>query len=240
MKIFSSLNTCLLLLCALLTCSGEAAAQFTYEETVRNATGREAKLPLLIAFHYSGGTPAQSIADYSDLKTPVRIIAVRGEYQKRQGYSYFPVDYYEMPPERQHAVADATVERLAAFVNAMGQRYGVRPVVTGISQGGDIAFLMAAEYPASISAALPFAPVIPAGLHVAAPTGAARPPIYVYQGEDDPIVQVALTRRRVAELQAQLPISLETFPNLGHDISPEMKASYTRRLDGLLGTVGKP
>lgn len=209
-----------------------------YEEVLLNATGREANLPLLVAFHYSGGTTREAIADYADLKGPVRIIAVRGTYPKRSGYSYFPVDYYALPADRQLAIARETVAGIAVLLDRLGQTYRARPVISGISQGGDIALLTAIYHPASIAAAFPFAAVIPEGIDQ--DVGASTPPVYIYQGDADPIVRVDVTRRRVAALNARTPIVLETFAGLGHDISPAMKASYTRRLDAVLSAQRRP
>src|SRR5215204_7047292 len=47
-------------------------AGFEYIEVVKGKNN--GKLPLLIAFHYSSGTPAETVADYDRVKNPIRII----------------------------------------------------------------------------------------------------------------------------------------------------------------------
>jgi len=215
--------------------SEASAPGFETTEVLVGATGEEKDLPLLVVLHYSGGTPAEAIADYGDLRGPVRIVAVRGTHRKRGGYSYFPADYYSLPADRQHDIARRTVAEIAVLLGSLAEAHGVKPVVTGISQGGDIAFLAAVYHPDLVLAAFPFAATIPPGIvaHAIRPGG---PPVYMYQGEADPIVDVATTRRRLAELEGRIQVRLETFPGLGHDISPAMKASYSKRLDRVLGS----
>lgn len=214
--------------------SGNAAG-FDYEMVVRGAPPETQHLPLLVAFHYSGGTLAQVFENYDAVSGPVRIIAVRGANPKRGGFSYFPVDYYQLSEEQQLPVARETVARIADFLRTVSKTYGAKPVVSGASQGGDISFRLAVDHPDLIQAALPIAPVMPASVQPASAAGRdARPPIYVFQGEADPIVNVETVRKRVDELKPVLPITLKTYPGLGHDISPEEKADYTAVINKLL------
>ena len=209
-------------------------AGVAYEETVRGEPAPGQVLPLLIAFHYSGGSAAESFENYDGLAGPVRILVPLGTFPKRKGFSYFPVDYYERGAADRQRIARATIGRMAAFIRAATALYGSRPVVTGISQGGDISFLLAIDHPDLIVASFPFAPVIPDEPPPAARSADTRPPIHVMQGETDPIVDVALTRRRVEALADRLPIRLTTYAGLGHDISPAMKRDYSRLIDAAL------
>src|SRR5215208_4202879 len=68
-------------------------AGFEYIEVIKGKDN--GKLPVLIAFHYSSGTPAETVADYDRVKNPIRIIIPKGNYKKRGGFSYYPTDYYQ-------------------------------------------------------------------------------------------------------------------------------------------------
>jgi phospholipase/carboxylesterase len=210
-------------------------AGVAYEEVVRGKPAEGAVIPLLVAFHYSGGSAAESFAHYDELPGPVRILVPLGAFPKRQGLSYFPVDYSQRPAAERYRIAHDTAAQMAEFVRAATREYGARPVVSGISQGGDLSLLLAIHHPDLIKASFPFAPVIPPELIVSdARAKAEGPPIHVMQGDADAIIDVALTRTRVAELAEDLPIRLTTYPGLGHDISTEMEAGYSPLINAAL------
>ena len=201
-------------------------AGFEYLEIVKgNDPG---KLPLVIAFHYSGGTPLETVADFDSLKESVRIIIPKGNYRKRNGASYFPADYYEKDSVSQSVAARVAVDSLAQFVKAMHQKFVSKPVVIGISQGGDIAFLLAKHYPTLCWVSIAMAPVIPYSI---IELGGIRGPVYLFQGENDPIVPVQVTRRKVAAIGKRMDIRFQTYPGVGHEISPKMKAEYSAIID---------
>jgi len=206
----------------------QALAGVTYEEVVRGEAAAGAAMPLLVAFHYSGGSSAESFANYDEVPGPVRILVPLGGFPKRQGLSYYPVDYYQRPAEERYRIARETAAHMAEFLRAASQTYGATPVVSGISQGGDISLFLAVYHPEVVKASFPFAPVIPEQLTVSdASAGMEGPPIHVMQGDADAIIDVEVTRGRVSELAVGLPIRLTTYPGLGHDISPEMEAEYS-------------
>ena len=212
-------------------------AGVAYEEIVRGEPVDGQPPALLVAFHYSGGSARESFENYDQVAGPVRILVPLGAHPKRQGLSYFPVDYYQRAPADQFRIARETVDRMADFLEAAETAYGRKPVVSGISQGGDISLLLAVYHPDRITAAFPFAAVIPDALTVPSGRTATNGPcIVAMQGEADAIVDVAVTRARVETLKAGLPLTLITYPGLGHDISPAMKADYTALIDRALQT----
>jgi phospholipase/carboxylesterase len=207
---------------------------FEYIEIVKGLDDGE--LPLLIVFHYSGGNPTGMISYYDELQAPVRIILPRGNHKKREGFSYFPPDYYQKDSVTQYNVSKAVTDSLAKFIQSITMKYRKKAVVSGISQGGDISFLLARYYPDFLSAAFPFAAVINSNLTAGLrnePVG--RIPIYIFQGESDKIVSVATTRKRIAEVGEMLDIQLRTYPGLGHDISAQMKSDYSKLIDYING-----
>jgi phospholipase/carboxylesterase len=208
-------------------------AGFEYYESIKGK-GDTSALPLLIAFHYSSGSPEETVPDYDLLKLPVRIIIPRGNYAKRAGYSYFPLNYYETDTASQYAISRSTVDSLAVFVKEIEREYGSRAIVSGISQGGDISFMLAFYYPELCRASFPFAAVLQYQMIRDLKSGLSNNvPIHLYQGEADKIVPVKSTTAKVALLKRNLNIRFITYPGVGHEISREMKKDYSEKIDVL-------
>lgn len=190
------------------------------------------KLPLLIAFHYSGGNPMETIEDYDSIKNPIRIIIPKGNIKKRDGFSYYPADYYQKDSLTQFSLSKTTVDSIAGFVQSIEKKYNQIAIVGGISQGGDIAFLLAKYYPELCRASFPIAAVIHSNIIKELRSKAVKKiPIYLFQGESDKIVSVIYTRKKVEEIGTRLKIKLSTYPNVGHDISLQMKSDYSKIID---------
>lgn len=204
---------------------------FEYIEVVKGKDN--GKLPLLIAFHYSGGNPIETIADYDSIKKPIRIIIPKGNYRKREGFSYYPTDYYQKDSLTQFSLSKITVDSIAKFVQSIEKKHKQKAIVSGISQGGDIAFLLAGYYPELCRAAFPFAAVIHYNniRELKDKPLKKRIPIYIFQGESDIIVSVFSTKKKVEEIGNRLQIKLYTYSNVGHDISLQMKIDYSKIID---------
>lgn len=210
-------------------------AGFQYLEVVKGKMGAQKKYPLLIAFHYSSGTPEETLADYDSLKTPVRIIIPRGNHPKRDGFSYFPVNYYKEDSATQVNLSRITLDSVAAFVAAIEASFNTRAVVSGISQGGDLTWLLAVYHPELCKAAFPFAGFI----HIQSfdeilQMPVNKVPVFLYQGEADPIIAVDYTRSAVKKLGTKLTLKLTTYPGVKHDISLPMKRDYSMMIDEML------
>jgi pimeloyl-ACP methyl ester carboxylesterase len=201
---------------------------FRYLETVLNASNStEADLPVIIGFHYSSSTPQEAVGDYDQIKQPVRLILPQGNFRKRSGFSYFPPDYYIKDSLTQIGISKMTVDSIALFVKAIGDKFNRKPIVAGFSQGGDLSFLLAVYYPTLIRAAFPLAGFIHRQRwNDARLQGQKETPIVIYLGEDDKIVSAAYSRQEVNALKTHFTISLKTYPALGHDFSPAMKKDY--------------
>lgn len=207
-----------------------AVAGFEYYELIKGAG--TSQLPLLIAFHYSSSNPEETIADYDSLKTAVRIIIPRGNYKKRSGYSYFPAAYYQEDSLTQLALLRQTIDSLAVFVDLMSKKFNTKALLSGISQGGDIALSLAVYYPRLCKASFPFAGYLHSQSYNKIIQGRFnKTPVYLFQGEDDPIVAVSYTRLAVKKLGNELRLKLFTYPGVGHEISAKMKMDYSKLID---------
>ncbi|SFH21176.1 alpha/beta hydrolase [Pedobacter insulae] len=211
----------------------EKLANYEYVDVVKG--GKKKKMPLLIAFHYSGGNPIETLADYDLLKTAVRIIIPKGNFPKRSGFSYYPTNYYQQDSLTQYNLAMKSVDSIAKFVAAIEKKYNTVAVVSGISQGGDISFLLAKHYPHLIQASFPFAAVIHSFINKELLHQAIiKKPIYIFQGESDQIIPHLLTKKKVGEIGNKMNIKLFTYPKVGHEISAEMKIDYSKLMDQYL------
>jgi phospholipase/carboxylesterase len=210
-------------------------AGFQYLEAVKGKVTDNEAYPLLIAFHYSSGKPEETIADYDSLKTPVRIIIPRGNHPKREGFSYFPVNYYKEDSITQIKLSRTTLDSVAAFVKAIEASYDTRAVVSGISQGGDLAWLLAVYHPELCKAAFPFAAFIHRqSFDDILKLPVTKVPVYLYQGEADPIIAIDYTRAAVKKLGTKLNLKLTTYPGVKHEISLSMKKDYSLLIDKML------
>jgi phospholipase/carboxylesterase len=227
MKWFNTLVLALFSTAACAQSDYQIAEGFKYVEIVRNTENVRVDLPVIIGFHYSSSTPQEAANDYDQITIPVRIILPQGNFRKRAGYTYFPVDYYSKDTLSQISISKQIVDSIAVFVNTIGDKYNRKPIVSGFSQGGDLSFLLAVYYPDLITAAFPLAGYIHSkrwtdeGLQKQKLT-----PIFIYQGEEDKIVPVAYSRNEVNTLKKYFTISLKTYSGLGHDFSPAMKNDY--------------
>jgi predicted esterase len=92
--------------------------------------------------------------------------------------------------------------------------------------------MLSVYYPALCRAALPFAAVIHNNtIHELISKPVKKVPIFLFQGEDDEIVRIVTTKKKVAEIANRLKLKLYTYPNLGHEISTQMKADYSAIID---------
>ncbi|MEQ1553251.1 MAG: dienelactone hydrolase family protein [Ferruginibacter sp.] len=198
-------------------------------EYIQVDNGKDSEnLPLLIAFHYFGGSPNEIIADYNGIKNPVRIIIPKGNYKEGDGYSFYPSDYYEKDSLTQISLSKITVDSLAKFVRSIENKFKQKAIISGFSQGGDIALLLAIHYPELCKASLPFAAVIHSNIAQELKHKPIKKiPIYLFQGEIDKVVSVLKTKKQVDEIGKMLKIKLYTYPNLGHNISAQMKIDYS-------------
>lgn len=210
-------------------------AGFEYAESIKGNANASNQLPVLIAFHFSSSRPSEAIEEYDSLKFPVRIIAPKGNFRKEGGYSYFPSEYYSKDSLTQMALSKQTLDSVAAFVKAIGQKYKTKPIVAGFSQGGDLSFLLAIYYPQLIKAAFPFAGFVHRQRWEDVKKHAQKSvPVYIYQGDVDKIISVNFSRKEVRELKSYFNITLTTYPGLGHDYSPEMMRDYSAMMKKIL------
>lgn len=199
-------------------------------------------LPMIIGLHYSSAKPETMIEYFDQIDFPARIVLPQGAYPRRDGYSWFPTDYAVLSAAQQDEAAFDAERKLSAFVDAAAAKYGTRgkPVVMGISYGGDLAFLLAIRHPDNVRAAFPvaarFLPTWMPKTNVCKPR---CPPIYAMHGDADTIVPMAPTQQAATRLRKMgFEVAFEPYPGVAHDFDARMEKDFSEKAKSLL--VSKP
>jgi len=215
--------------------TGEAAG-LAYRISVFGQCRPREALPLWIALHGMGDRPHEP---FSELPVPVRIVMPQAPLPWGTGYSWFPYRSSSVPPAKMAVEIRKQATRVAAMVRELSERYPTRgkPIVTGVSQGGMLTFALALHHQDVVGEAFPVAGWLPQQLWPK-----RRAPLAVethaLHGERDTIVPLGPTQDMVSRLQLRgHPITLQTYPDAGHDVTPAMHArlyaELTRTLRGM-------
>lgn len=195
-----------------------------------------AALPLLVVLPWARSQPAEVLAElgYVELAVAARIVVVQPFEADGAGFSWWrrarpapsPAD-----PDRDAELVErlaARAERLAALLPLLQRHFASAgpPVITGVSQGGDLSIMLAVHHPGAIAAALPIAARFPAPLWPSAPPTAAAPPLDAFHGAADPVAPPAALARAVAALAAlRFPAAVHIIPGVQHEVAPPLRAA---------------
>jgi phospholipase/carboxylesterase len=183
------------------------------------------RLPMVIAIHGLGDSPARFAAMVSGLDARARVLLPAGPTRYLDGFAWFPFPRNRTDEKLAPGIR-ASARRVAEFITwaVKARPTQGKPIVTGFSQGGMISFALAVEYPEMISAAYPVGGALPEPMR---PLRLERPapPIVAFHGSDDPLVPLGPTNASVEHLQRLgFPATIRTFAGVGHSIPPEMHA----------------
>lgn len=208
-------------------------------EVVSTSPETSQKLPMIVALHFMGGSIETSREDYTDISAPARIALLQGEFEIDGGFSWFPEGYYEMSSAEQNLVTRQIAERVSAVLAELSQEYATEglPIVTGYSQGADIAHLLALHHGSRVSA------IIPMGARFenewtesADEVSLFQGPAIMFHGNADEAVSITHSRAAVAFYSSNgIPARLEEFDGVGHAYPAEMKAMYQDSIEMILG-----
>lgn len=200
--------------------------------------GAEQPLPLIVALHYSGAGPEVLVDAFEDLKVPARVVLPEGPYPRPQGHSWFPQGHGQRSTDEQAVVTRDVERRLFDFIQAVESRYpgSGKAIVTGVSYGGDLAFLLALDHPGHFRAAFPVAArLLPDWLPARPACTADCPPLRALHGSDDATVPLGPTRAAVQTLHARgFDATLTPYPGVAHDFSADMQADLRAHIEAML------
>ncbi|HSA21705.1 MAG TPA: dienelactone hydrolase family protein [Myxococcota bacterium] len=189
------------------------------------------RLPMIVALHGLGDTPARFAALFAGFPEPARVVLPEAPRRARNGgRSWFGLRFGDGgAPGVREAQARQAAERVAALVERLSRELPTegKPRLCGFSQGALLALLLAWVVPERWGRVVPVAGFLPEGLWPPgpAPAGQARPPIRALHGQADGVVPFAADLRTVERLRALgLDASLEAFPEVPHAIAPAVHA----------------
>ncbi len=185
---------------------------------------KSATLPMIIPLHFMGAGPAQILPlllnhfDY-----PARAIAPYGLHTFETQFAWFPEDLYDKSEAEQADFIDSIATVLLESTTEWMDKFPTvgKPVVLGVSQGGDICFTLAAKHSDQFSLCLPIAGrLLTNEIVPKSNPGIVR----VHQGQDDPIVSVESARAATERLRsAQLDAEIREYTGVGHAVPLEMR-----------------
>ncbi|MFP2909860.1 alpha/beta hydrolase [Pyxidicoccus sp. 3LFB2] len=199
--------------------AGDTSQALVHETLTMGGTQPEA---LLVALHYSGGTPAFWREYVQDWGAPVRVLLPQGPRPRREGFTWVPAEHEQKDAGGKLADLEQMAERIAGLIRDTKRAHPeIRRVgVTGFSYGGDLAWLLAIRYPELVDVSVPMGSRLLGDPAQALP-GTSR--VRVLHGETDAIIDARQTSTRVEALKAQgVPVELTLYPGLGHDVSPQL------------------
>jgi phospholipase/carboxylesterase len=218
------------------------AGGFEYVEFTTGGARVEEPLPMIIVMHGRGGRTEKFETIFAAFPGRARIIVPHGHPNGKGGYAWWDHKVPGTDPEVISSdVRPVAAQMAAAIVELCAKRPTLgRPVVTGFSQGGMLAFSIAALHPDVVSAAFPMGGLLP--LHFAGTgVGATRPPVHAFHGTRDNTVPIESTRWSVGELRrVGYPADLTEYPSLGHQLGDEEAKTAMAQMAAFVSRPGGP
>ena len=201
-------------------------------------------LPMIIGLHYSTARPETIAGEFDAIDFPARVVLPRGNHPRRDGYSWFAGDYAQLTEAEQTRATLAAMNEISAFIDAAVKRYPTagKPVITGISYGGDLSYLIAIRRPEQIAAAFPVAARFPVEWQPDANScGSSCPKVIVMHGAIDAIVPIEGARAAARRLEQRgFPVELREYADVGHDFPAAMKADFTKEMAAVFRAEAEP
>lgn len=203
--------------------------------------GPDARLPMLVAIHGLGDRPENFQSVIDDLPVTTRVIVPRGLDPVEDGFSWFPIRARSTDVAGLSKGISTAADRLALLITELTRTRPTRgrPVVTGFSQGGMLSFALAVYHPEILAAAVPVGGWLPPPLWPSTlPPTRPLPKIVALHGEADNAVKFVPTREGVEHLEKLgWPVTLKSYPEVGHAIPPKMRRELYLQLERALETA---
>lgn len=195
-------------------------------ERVTGGANPEAPLPMIVAVHGLGDKPETFIRVFEGLDFPARVIAPRATDRYGNGYSWFVIGAQALDDQTLVDGLEDAAETVTLWTARMIRKRPTvgKPILTGYSQGGMIAFAAAAKYPALFQAIYPISGLLPASLLPdQVENTAILPRIRAFHGQADTRVPYAEADRAIAKLRAiGYDAAIRGYPDVPHRLTAVM------------------
>lgn len=195
-----------------------------YMVTETGGADADETLPMIILLHPLGGFPAIGALQARRYDFPVRVVAPGGAKLNLLGRSWFsfPDDWDEFTGGIQEAS-----DRLAAFTREITKHYPTagKPIVTGFSQGGSMAYALAAFHPQLYSLSVPVAGALAGEI----PERPQAPilPIRALHGEADKVMPFEWGEGSVEHLREHgYDVTMYSEAETGHAITDTLRDKW--------------
>lgn len=214
-------------------------ARFHYLAFVTGGAKPTDRLPLIVGLHYSGAKLDDMVAYFAGIGFKARVVLPQGHYPRpADGHSWFPSDYAGMAPEERKALTFAVVDEVSAFIASAPEVFPTRgkPVVVGVSYGGDLSFLLALRHAGQLAAAFPVAArFLPAWMPRENTCKPRCPLIYAMHGEQDTTVPMEPTERAARQLAGMgYRVEFHSYAGVPHDFSTEETRDFAAKARQIL------
>lgn len=213
-----------------------AAEALEYVEVVVGDAPPDTALPLYIGIHGLGDRPEIfGRTFFAEFPIAARFVFPRAPVAHGGGFSWFEIpSTISVSESRIGDGVRAAGDRVAALIEDLAGGSPTRPVVFGYSQGGMIAFYLAAERSDLVAAAVPISGFLPNGGR----SKGTPADVFAYHGSRDELVPVSAARASIESLRARGGrAELVEDPNVGHAISLALVRQVSEKLVDLAGTA---
>ncbi|TAE32871.1 MAG: hypothetical protein EAZ91_03100 [Cytophagales bacterium] len=213
---------------------------YKYRHVTVNADSLDNKIPIIVGLHWRGSTPDEFGKFLKDLKSPVRLILLQGQYPDDEAnHSFFkivPTDYYTLPTDEKMKILLQEGEKLSEFIKAITHKYKPikKPVIIGASQGGDLSYVIGIRYNNLVSLSCPLLATIDNRIVKPLSKKLQRQisEIEVFHGIADKIVLIDTVKQHVQVLRdSKFKVDLHSYKDNTHSISNKMMTEFTELID---------
>jgi len=186
--------------------------------------------PLVVALHGHSGEPQSFASAWRSID--LEVAGPEGFIPLSRGYSWF--DWPGGLSEEQIAErAIAAADRLWPAIVQLAS--GRKAILIGSSQGGILAFALAARHPEAVAYAFPIAGWAPGQILL---PGRIPAPILAFHGTEDRVIPIDLDRSSIAAFREHGGLAdLEEFPGDGHEFTRKVRNHVLGRVRSILAAA---